>query len=71
MAIRERRKRIYCKRIPYGMQNFKDVILGDCYYVDKTPFIEDVEGSHRYFCVWFHFGDDQSEPILSSYLRTG
>ena len=43
MAIRERRKRIYRKRIPYGMQNFKDVILGDCYYVDKTPFIEDVE----------------------------
>lgn len=36
MAIRERRKRIYRKRIPYGMQNFKDVILGDCYYVDKT-----------------------------------
>ena len=49
MAIRERRKRIYRKRIPYGMQNFESVILEDCYYVDKTPFIEDIEDSNKYF----------------------
>ena len=49
MAIRERRKRIYRKRIPYGMQNFEDIILEDCYYVDKTPFIEDIEDSNKYF----------------------
>ena len=49
MATRERRKRIYRKRIPYGMQNFEDVIERDCYYVDKTPFIEDIEDSHMYF----------------------
>ena len=47
--IRERKKRIYRKRIPYGMQNFEDVILEDCYYVDKTPFIEDIEESNKYF----------------------
>jgi len=33
-----RPKRIYRKRIPYGMQNFEDIIERDCYYVDKTPF---------------------------------
>ena len=49
MAIRERKKRIYRKRIPYGMQNFEDVIQEDCYYVDKTPFIEDIEDSNKYF----------------------
>ena len=49
MAIRERRNRTYRKRIPYGMQNFEDVILEDCYYVDKTPFIEDIEESNKYF----------------------
>ena len=49
MAIRERKKRIYRKRIPYGMQNFEDVIREDCYYVDKTPFIEDIEESNKYF----------------------
>lgn len=49
MAIRERKKRIYRKRIPYGMQNFEDVITEDCYYVDKTPFIEDIEDSNKYF----------------------
>ena len=49
MAIRERRKQIYRKRIPYGMQNFEDVIKEDCFYVDKTPFIEDIEDSNMYF----------------------
>ena len=49
MVIKERRKRIYRKRIPYGMQNFEDVIERDCYYVDKTPFIEEVEQSNMYF----------------------
>ena len=44
-----RPKRIYRKRIPYGMQNFEDVIKEDCYYVDKTPFIELVEESSMYF----------------------
>lgn len=49
MAIMERRKRIYRKRIPYGMQNFEDIIKEDCYYVDKTPFIEYIEESNKYF----------------------
>ena len=49
MAIRERKKRIYRKRIPYGMQNFEDVIKEDCIYVDKTPFIEDIEECNKYF----------------------
>ena len=49
MAIRERRKRIYRKRIPYGMQNFEDIRERDCYYVDKTPFVEDIEDSNKYF----------------------
>jgi dipeptidase len=31
------------------MQNFEDVIKEDCYYVDKTPFIELVEESNMYF----------------------
>ena len=49
MAIIERPKRVYRKRIPYGMQNFEDVMEEDCYYVDKTPFIEVLEDSHMYF----------------------
>ena len=39
----------YRKRIPYGMQNFEDVMERDCYYVDKTPFIEKIEESNMYF----------------------
>ena len=49
MAIIKKKKRIYRKRIPYGMQNFADVITEDCYYVDKTSFIEEIEDSNKYF----------------------
>ena len=49
MAIIKKKKRIYRKRIPYGMQNFEDVRKRDCYYVDKTPFIEEIEESNMYF----------------------
>ena len=31
------------------MQNFEDMIERDCYYVDKTPFIEEIEDSNMYF----------------------
>ncbi len=49
MAIIEKKKRIYRKRIPYGMQNFEEVIQDDCYYVDKTAFIEEIEEANKYF----------------------
>lgn len=49
MAKIERQKRIYRKRIPYEMQNFEDVIKEDCYFVDKTPYIENIEESNKYF----------------------
>ena len=45
----EQKKRVYRKRIPYGMMNFEDVRNRDCYYVDKTPYIEEVEKSNMYF----------------------
>ena len=37
------------KRIPYGMQNWEDVRLDNYYYVDKTRFIQEIEGSNKYF----------------------
>lgn len=41
MAKIERQKRIYRKRIPYGMQNFEDVIKEDCYFVDNHVQLRD------------------------------
>ena len=41
--------RKYPKRIPYGMMNFKAVIEDDCYYVDKTPFVEKIERANKFF----------------------
>ena len=49
----EQKKRIYRKRIPYGMMNFEDVRKEDCYYVDKTPFIEEMEAANKYFFFMF------------------
>ena len=43
------RNHIYRKRIPYGMMNFVTVRRDDCYYVDKTDFIETIEVSNRFF----------------------
>ena len=37
------------KRIPYGMQNWEDVRLSDCYYVDKTRFIPEIEAANKFF----------------------
>ena len=37
------------KRIPYGMQNWEDVRLSNCYYVDKTRFIPEIEAANHYF----------------------
>ena len=69
MAKIERQKRIYRKRIPYGMQNFEDVMERDCYYVDKTPFIEKIEESNMYFFFIRprRFGKSLTLSMLESY----
>ena len=36
------------KRIPYGMMNFVNVRNDNCYYVDKTRFVEKIEQSNKY-----------------------
>lgn len=30
------------KRLPIGIEDFKELIDKDCYYVDKTSFITDI-----------------------------
>ena len=37
------------KRIPYGMMNFVAVREDNCYYVDKTRFIQKVEEANKFF----------------------
>ena len=44
-----KREYIYRKRIPYGMMNFVTVRRDDCYYVDKTSYIEEIERSNKFF----------------------
>ena len=49
MAENTENKKRYPKRIPYGMMNFVNVRERDCYYVDKTRFIEKIEDSNMFF----------------------
>ena len=49
MVMEEKRARVKAKRIPYGMMNFVAVREDDCYYVDKTRFIEKVEDANKFF----------------------
>lgn len=51
------------------MQNFEDVIKEDCYYVDKTPFIEDIEDSNMYFFFLRprRFGKSLTISMLENY----
>ena len=59
--------RKYPKRIPYGMMNFKAVIEDDCYYVDKTPFVEKIERANKFF-FYLHprrFGKSLTLSMLS------
>lgn len=37
------------KRIPYGMMNFVALREENCYYVDKTRFVEEIEHANMYF----------------------
>lgn len=39
----------YPKRIPYGMMNFIAVREDDCYYVDKTHYIPQIERANKFF----------------------
>ncbi len=59
------------KRIPYGMMNFVDVREDDCYYVDKTRYIEEVERSNKFFFFIRprRFGKSLTKSMLQHYYN--
>nr|NIM15987.1 AAA family ATPase [Candidatus Aminicenantes bacterium]NIM82765.1 AAA family ATPase [Candidatus Aminicenantes bacterium]NIN22141.1 AAA family ATPase [Candidatus Aminicenantes bacterium]NIN45898.1 AAA family ATPase [Candidatus Aminicenantes bacterium]NIN88737.1 AAA family ATPase [Candidatus Aminicenantes bacterium] len=36
------------KKIPYGLANYERVVEKNCYYVDKTMFLEVIENTSDY-----------------------
>ena len=38
-------KRDKMKKIPYGISNYEELITKNCYYVDKTKFIEKIDNN--------------------------
>ena len=47
--MEEKTNKQKAKRIPYGMMNFVAIRKDNCYYVDKTRFIEKVEDANKFF----------------------
>ncbi len=40
------------KKLPIGRDNFKDIIEGDFYYVDKTKLIEELRDRGTYITLF-------------------
>ena len=61
--------RKYPKRIPYGMMNFVAVRHDDCYYVDKTRYIEEIERANMFFFFFRprRFGKSLTMSMLQHY----
>tara|TARA_R110002051_G_scaffold106939_1_gene179902 strand:- start:407 stop:607 length:201 start_codon:yes stop_codon:yes gene_type:complete len=39
----------YHRKLPIGIQTFSDIREGGYYYVDKTPFIEQLAHQNKYY----------------------
>ena len=57
------------KKIPYGISNFKRLISGDMYYVDKTKYIEKLEQKEdfQFFIRPRRFGKTLFLSMLATY----
>lgn len=57
------------KRIPYGMMNYVAVREDNCYYVDKTRFIERIEDANKFFLLFRprRFGKSLTLSMLQHY----
>ncbi len=57
------------KRIPYGIQGFEMLRRDNCYYVDKTMFIPEIESANKYFFLVRprRFGKTLTMMMLEAY----
>ncbi len=57
------------KRIPYGIQGFEMLRRDNCYYVDKTRFIQEIEYANKYFFLVRprRFGKTLTMTMLETY----
>ncbi|MCU0286185.1 MAG: AAA family ATPase, partial [Acidobacteria bacterium] len=57
------------KRIPYGLTNYERMVQRNCYYVDKTMFLETLEymGDYLFFIRPRRFGKSLFLAVLQGY----
>ena len=57
------------RRIPYGIQGFEMLRRDNCYYVDKTRFIQEIEYANKYFFLVRprRFGKTLTMTMLEAY----
>ena len=61
------------RRLPIGMQTFRELRERNCYYVDKTPYIQRLldEGKHYFLSRPRRFGKSCSRGCTSTPATTG
>ncbi|MDQ1354282.1 MAG: hypothetical protein QG657_4591 [Acidobacteriota bacterium] len=57
------------KRIPYGLTNYERIVQDNCYYVDKTMYLETIEkaGDYLFFIRPRRFGKSLFLAVLHGY----
>ncbi|MCU0286670.1 MAG: AAA family ATPase [Acidobacteria bacterium] len=57
------------KRIPYGVSNYERIVQRNCYYVDKTMYLETIEnvGDYLFFIRPRRFGKSLFLAVLHGY----
>ncbi|HLP60653.1 MAG TPA: AAA family ATPase, partial [Candidatus Deferrimicrobium sp.] len=57
------------KRIPYGVSNYERIVQRNCYYVDKTMYLETIEnaGDYLFFIRPRRFGKSLFLAVLQGY----
>lgn len=60
------------KQIPYGLANFERLVQKNCYYVDKTMFLESLEdaGDYLFFIRPRRFGKSLLLSVMQGYYDT-
>lgn len=57
------------RKIPYGIANYAELVRKQCYFVDKTPYIEKLEAQENPVFLRPHrFGKSLWCMMLQSYI---
>ncbi len=60
------------KKLPYGISNYEELVAKNCYYVDKTKYIETLEGLNNSRIMFLRprrFGKTLFTSVLENLIK--